>query len=85
MGELKDVLAPRLSSTNRAKSHWRGKKLKSKTQSVMRKSGYRFSSMITRPLQGEIRMMVLSNILLIQATRRAQVQIPKTDVVALAS
>jgi hypothetical protein len=30
MGELKDVLAPALSSTNRAKSHWRGKKLKSK-------------------------------------------------------
>ena len=34
MGELKDVLAPALSSTNRAKSHWRGKKLKSKTQAV---------------------------------------------------
>jgi hypothetical protein len=31
MGELKDVLAPALSSTNRAKSHWRGKTLKSKT------------------------------------------------------
>jgi hypothetical protein len=29
MGELKDVLAPALSSTNRAKSHWRGKKLTS--------------------------------------------------------
>lgn len=34
MGELKDVLAPALSSTNRAKSHWRGKTLKSKTQAV---------------------------------------------------
>ena len=34
MGELKDVLAPALSSTNRAKSHWRGKKLKSKTPAV---------------------------------------------------
>ena len=31
MGELKGVLAPALSSTNRAKSHWRGKKLKSTT------------------------------------------------------
>ena len=31
MGELKDVLAPVLSSTNRAKSHWAGKNLKSKT------------------------------------------------------
>ena len=34
MGELKDVLAPALSSTNRAKSHWRGKTLKSKTPPV---------------------------------------------------
>jgi hypothetical protein len=34
MGELKDVLAPALSSTNRAKSHWRGKKLKSTTPAV---------------------------------------------------
>ena len=34
MGELKDVLAPALSSTNRAKSHWRGKKLKSKAPAV---------------------------------------------------
>lgn len=34
MGELKDVLAPALSSTNRAKSHWRGKKLTSKTPAV---------------------------------------------------
>ncbi len=34
MGELKDVLAPALSSTNRAKSHWLGKKLKSKTPAV---------------------------------------------------
>ncbi len=34
MGELKDVLAPALSSTNRAKSHWRGKKPKSKTPAV---------------------------------------------------
>ena len=34
MGELKDVLAPALSSTNRAKSHWRGKTLKSKTPAV---------------------------------------------------
>ena len=34
MGELKDVLAPALSSANRAKSHWRGKTLKSKTPAV---------------------------------------------------
>lgn len=34
MGEFKDVLAPALSSTNRAKSHWRGKKLKSNTPAV---------------------------------------------------
>ncbi|WP_420024073.1 IS1380 family transposase (plasmid) [Cereibacter azotoformans] len=34
MGELKDVLAPALSSTNRAKTHWRGKKPKSKTSAV---------------------------------------------------
>ncbi len=34
MGELKGVLAPALSSTNRAKSHWRGKRLKSKTPAV---------------------------------------------------
>jgi len=34
MGELKDVLAPALSSTNRAKSHWRGKTLKSKTPAM---------------------------------------------------
>jgi len=34
MGELKDVLAPALSSTNRAKSHRRGKPLKSKTPAV---------------------------------------------------
>lgn len=34
MGELKDVLAPALSSTNRAKSHWRGKTLKSTTPAV---------------------------------------------------
>lgn len=34
MGELKDVLAPALSSTNRAKSHWRGRKPKSKTPAV---------------------------------------------------
>ena len=34
MGELKDVLAPALSSTNRAKSHWRGRKPKSKAQAV---------------------------------------------------
>lgn len=34
MGELKDVLAPVLSSTNRAKSHWRGRKPKSKTPAV---------------------------------------------------
>ncbi|MFN7610002.1 MAG: transposase, partial [bacterium] len=34
MGELKDVLAPALSSTNRTKSHWRGKKPKSKTPAV---------------------------------------------------
>lgn len=33
MGELKDVPAPALSSTNRATSHWRGKTLKSKTPS----------------------------------------------------
>jgi hypothetical protein len=34
MGELKDVLAPALSSTNRAKSHWRGQRPKSKTPAV---------------------------------------------------
>ncbi len=34
MGELKDVLAPALSSTNRAKSHLRGRKLRSKTPAV---------------------------------------------------
>jgi len=34
MGELKDVLAPALSSTNRPKSHWRGKKTRSKTPAV---------------------------------------------------
>ena len=34
MGELKDVLSPALSSTNRAKSHWRGKTPKSKTPAV---------------------------------------------------
>ena len=34
MGELKDVLAPALSSTNRTKTHWRGKKPKSKTPAV---------------------------------------------------
>jgi hypothetical protein len=34
MGELKTVLAPARSSTNRAKSHWRGKKLKSTAPAV---------------------------------------------------
>jgi hypothetical protein len=34
MGELKDVLAPALSSTNRAKSHWQGKKPKSVAPAV---------------------------------------------------
>lgn len=34
MGELKDVLAPALSSTNRTKSHWRGKKPRSQTPAV---------------------------------------------------
>ena len=34
MGELKDVLAPALSSTNRAKTHWRGKTPKSQTPAV---------------------------------------------------
>ncbi len=34
MGELKDVLAPALSSTNRAKSHWRGRTPKSTTPAV---------------------------------------------------
>jgi hypothetical protein len=34
MGELKDVLAPAPSSTNRAKSHRRGKPLNSKTPAV---------------------------------------------------
>jgi hypothetical protein len=34
MGELKDVLDPALSSTNRAKSHWRGRKTKSTTPAV---------------------------------------------------
>ncbi|MEE4349390.1 MAG: IS1380 family transposase [Pacificimonas sp.] len=34
MGELKDVLTPALSSTNRAKSHWRGSTPRSKTPAV---------------------------------------------------
>ncbi|RYH05738.1 IS1380 family transposase [Tropicimonas sp. IMCC6043] len=34
MGELKDVLAPALSSTNRAKSHWRGRTTTSSTPAV---------------------------------------------------
>ncbi|GHE03844.1 hypothetical protein U879_21490 [Defluviimonas sp. 20V17] len=34
MGELKDVLAPALSSTNRAKSHWRGKTPKAATPAI---------------------------------------------------
>ncbi len=34
MGELKDVLAPALCSTNRAKSHWRGRRPKSKAQAI---------------------------------------------------
>jgi|GEM_PF-6007290 hypothetical protein len=34
MGELKEVLAPALSSNNRAKSYWRGKTLKSKATAV---------------------------------------------------
>jgi len=34
MGELKDVLAPALSSTNRTKSHWRGRKPKSRAPAV---------------------------------------------------
>ena len=34
MGELRDVLARVLSSTNRAKTHWRGKKLKSRAPAV---------------------------------------------------
>jgi len=34
MGELKDILAPALSSTNRAKTHWRGKTPKSTTTAV---------------------------------------------------
>jgi hypothetical protein len=34
MGELKDVLAPALSSTNRPKSHWRGRRPRSATEAV---------------------------------------------------
>ena len=34
MGELKDVLAPALSSTNRPKSHWRGRKPRSGSEAV---------------------------------------------------
>ncbi|WP_268839441.1 IS1380 family transposase [Rhabdonatronobacter sediminivivens] len=34
MGELKDVLAPALSSTNRPKSHWRGRKPRSASDAV---------------------------------------------------
>jgi Transposase DDE domain group 1 len=34
MGELKDALAPALSSTNRAKKHWRGRKPKTATPAV---------------------------------------------------
>ena len=34
MGELKDVLAPALSSTNRPKAHWRGRRLQSTSEAV---------------------------------------------------
>jgi hypothetical protein len=34
MGELKDVLAPALSSANRPKSHWRGRAPQSATPAV---------------------------------------------------
>lgn len=34
MGELKDVLAPALSSTNRPKSHWRGRKPRSASEAI---------------------------------------------------
>ena len=34
MGELKDVLAPALSSTNRPKSHWRGRKPQRASEAV---------------------------------------------------
>jgi hypothetical protein len=34
MGELKDVLAPSLSSTNRPKSHWRGRKPRTSSEAV---------------------------------------------------
>ena len=34
MGELKDVLAPALSSTNRPKAHWRGRDTESATPAV---------------------------------------------------
>ena len=34
MGELKDVLAPALSSTNRPKSHWRGRTPRSASEAV---------------------------------------------------
>jgi hypothetical protein len=34
MGELKDVLAPALSSTNRPKSHWGGRKPRSTSEAV---------------------------------------------------
>ena len=34
MGKLKDVLAPALSSTNRPKSHWRGRKPRSASEAV---------------------------------------------------
>jgi len=34
MGELKDVLAPALSSTNRPKSHWRGRRPQSASEAV---------------------------------------------------
>ncbi len=34
MGELKDVLAPALSSTNRPKSHWRGRRPQSTSEAV---------------------------------------------------
>jgi hypothetical protein len=34
MGELKDVLAPALSSTNRPKSHWHGRKPRSCSKAI---------------------------------------------------
>ena len=54
MGELKDVLAPALSSTNRAKSHWRGKTPRSKTPAVAPKACLRHDAFACN----EVRLLI---------------------------